>query len=130
MRELVLVGIGGFFGAITRYLIGLWAAGRFGVLFPYGTLIINVSGSFLLGFAVSVLVSRFGLSTPLRLMLATGYLGAYTTFSTFTLETLALLEAGQVPAAAGYMAASLAAGLAAVALGQLLGRILINSILG
>lgn len=88
----VLIGLGGFLGANARYALSVWAAGRFGTAFPYGTLIINISGSFLMGIVLTLIASRFPGAANARLLMATGFLGAYTTFSTFAYETLALLR--------------------------------------
>jgi len=88
----LLVGLGGFLGANARYAISVWAANRLGTAFPYGTLIINVSGSFLMGVAVTLIAGRFHDAASARLLITTGFLGAYTTFSTFAFETLALLR--------------------------------------
>jgi CrcB protein len=111
------VSVGGLLGANARYLIGLWAAARWGTLFPWGTLLINVSGSFVLGFYLTLVTERFTGRPTTRLFLATGFLGAYTTFSTFSFETLQLIERGEVSAALAYIAASLTAGLLAVIAG-------------
>ena len=90
MRAFVLIGLGGVLGANARYLVSLWAANRWGVAFPYGTLLINATGSFLIGFVLALVAARFGDSAEGRLLLVTGFLGAYTTFSTFAFETVAL----------------------------------------
>jgi fluoride exporter len=81
MINLIYIGIGGFFGAMARYLITLWSKRRIKSKFPFGTLVINLLGSFLLGVLASV-------NGPLALLLGTGFMGAFTTFSTFKLETL------------------------------------------
>jgi len=90
VRAFVLIGLGGVLGANARYLVSLWAANRWGVAFPYGTLLINATGSFLIGFVLALVAARFGDSAEGRLLLVTGFLGAYTTFSTFAFETIAL----------------------------------------
>lgn len=98
MKELVaclLVGLGGFFGAIARYLVARASASLLGVAFPFGTFLINVSGSFLLGIVATLAGERFFHSSDqVRLVFAIGFLGAYTTFSTFEFETHALFEDG------------------------------------
>lgn len=81
MSYLVYIGVGGFFGAIARYLVTLWSKRVFSTKFPVGTLVINLLGSFLLGVLASV-------NGPMALLLGTGFMGAFTTFSTFKLETL------------------------------------------
>jgi CrcB protein len=96
MNPLLLVGLGGVLGANARYLISTWAAGRFGTAFPYGTFGINASGSLLIGFLLTVVVDRLGNDPAARWLVATGFLGAYTTFSTFAYETVALLRQGDI----------------------------------
>ncbi len=89
--NVLLVAIGGAIGAAARYLAGLWIAARFGAGFPWGTFFVNVTGSFLIGI-VLVLVERGTLPGEARLFLAVGILGGYTTFSSFSYETLQLLS--------------------------------------
>jgi CrcB protein len=96
MREWLLVGCGGFFGAILRWALSDWVrlSGR-GALFPYGTLAVNVLGCFAIGFLVQ-LGEAFGLVGPtVRSFVLVGFLGAFTTFSTFSLETVNLLLEGK-----------------------------------
>ena len=111
------VSVGGLLGANARYAVGLWAADRWGALFPWGTLLINVSGSFVLGFYLTLVTERFIGRSTARLFLATGFLGAYTTFSTFSFETLQLVQRGAVGPALAYVGASLVGGLVAVLAG-------------
>ena len=97
MESLIYVGIGGFFGANARYLLSLWAndflAPRWG-LFPYGTLLVNVIGSFGLALFGVWFGARTGLSPQLRLLIGAGFFGAFTTFSAFANESVALTQAG------------------------------------
>src|SRR6478752_5417696 len=86
------VALGGMVGANTRYLVSLWAARRFGIRFPYGTFIINISGSLGLGVISTVIARNLDNSLTLSLLIATGFFGAYTTFSTFSYESLALIQ--------------------------------------
>lgn len=117
------VGLGGFLGANARYFLGLWAASRLGIHFPWGTFIINVSGSFLLGvIATLVNLKLVPFGDHMRLTFAVGFLGAYTTFSTYELESHALLEGGNWWPAAANLFGSLASGLIAVRLGIALAR--------
>ena len=88
LNRFLLISIGAVLGANARYLVGLWAAQRFGMAFPYGTALVNVSGSLVLGFLVAWGSTRSGLSPELRLLVAVGFLGAYTTFSSFAVETV------------------------------------------
>ena len=113
----VAVGLGGILGADARYAVGLWAAERWGTLFPWPTLLVNVAGSLVLGFYLTLVTERVRGRPTSRLFVATGFLGAFTTFSAFSYETLTLVRMGAPGQAAAYVAASLAAGLAAVALG-------------
>ncbi|MEA2641364.1 MAG: fluoride exporter, partial [Chloroflexota bacterium] len=108
---------GGGAGAIARYVLGSWIAGRLGTSFPYSTLVINVSGSFAIGVLLVFIVEHLSLDPAWRLLLVVGFLGGYTTFSSYTLEVLALARLGEWLAAALYVLASNGLGLAAVALG-------------
>jgi len=118
------VAVAGAFGAVARYVLGGWIGNRFGGSFPLETLVINVSGSLVLGFVFVLLTERFLPHPVLRTALTVGFLGAYTTFSTFSLETLRLIEDGAVGLAAANVGASVAAGLVAVYLGVVVGRAL------
>ena len=89
--QVLLVGLGGFCGAVTRYGVGRLFSGA---AFPYATLTVNVIGSLLIGLLATLLAARSGESESLRLFLVVGFLGAFTTFSAFSLETLHLLNTG------------------------------------
>ncbi|GIW09090.1 MAG: hypothetical protein KatS3mg061_0147 [Dehalococcoidia bacterium] len=123
MRYL-LVGLGGFLGANARYLLGGWVAERFGTTFPYGTLVINVTGSLLLGFFLTLTTERFVADPGWRLFFAIGFLGAYTTFSTFSFESVVLLQEHAWWLALANVFGSTLLGLAAVLLGIALARLL------
>jgi CrcB protein len=88
----VLIGIGGILGANARYLVSVWAARRIGAYFPYGTLIVNLSGSFLLGFMAVAIVGRAVYEREVQHLVSVGFLGAYTTFSTFAFESVGLMR--------------------------------------
>lgn len=90
MTRFLFVALGAALGANARYIIGLWAAGRFGAHFPYGTLIVNVLGSLLLGFLLVLTTERLTLSPETRLLVAVGFLGSFTTFSSFAVESVAI----------------------------------------
>lgn len=121
--DYLLIGIGGFLGANARYIIAGWVSRTLGLSFPYGTFIINVSGSFFLGLLMGLLHHH-----PLdflhhRLFFAVGFLGAYTTFSTFSYETLRLAQDGQLTFVFIYILGSLLFSLAAVFLGFVFGEL-------
>jgi CrcB protein len=118
------VGLGGFVGANARYALGVWIVGRFGAGFPLHTLLINVSGSFLIGVLLILLTERLALDPAWRLLLVVGFLGGYTTFSSYTFEALALAEAGEWLSAAWYVLGSNGLGLMAAFLGIVLARVL------
>jgi CrcB protein len=94
LETILIIGLGGFFGANLRYLVSMWAAERFGTTFPWGTFIINFSGSFLLAVFIAWAGRHLSFDPRLRLFLAVGFFGAYTTFSTYANESIALLQAG------------------------------------
>ena len=104
--------------------MAVWAAERFGAAFPLGTLIINLSGSFLVGVILTLLTDRAIADPAWRLILVVGFCGAYTTFSTYSFETVALLQQGTYALAALYALGSVALGLGAVVAGMLVARLL------
>jgi CrcB protein len=122
MVDMLLVGGGGFLGANARYLLSRWIADRYGAEFPFGTMFINLSGSLIIGFVLTVLAARSGLSPNYRLLIAVGFLGAYTTFSTYTYDALTMMRADEWLKSLVYVAASVVGGMAAVTAGMLLGR--------
>ena len=121
----MVVGAGGFAGANARYLLSKAALQAWGPAFPYGTLIINVLGCFLLGL-FATLAERLAWSDSWRLLVAVGFLGAFTTFSTFEYETVQLAAAGNLLRAAANVAGSVAAGFVGVMLGIGLARLLLR----
>ena len=127
LQKIGWVGLGGFLGANARYWLGTWIQQRYGGAgFPWGTFVINVSGSFILGLFLTLVSARLEVpqSQTLRLLVATGFVGAYTTFSTFEYETFALVEAGTLLRAFGNAFGSLVAGFFAVWLGAVVARVL------
>ncbi len=122
MPPVLLVFLGGGAGAVARYGSGLLATRWLGATWPYGTLGVNLIGAFLIGLIVQVLALKFSAPEPLRLLLVTGFLGGYTTFSAFALETTAMLQRGEVAPAALYVALSVLGTVALVLLGQWLGQ--------
>jgi len=94
--QLLYIGIFGAFGCVSRYLVSGWVYAVAGRALPYGTLAVNVLGSFMLGFLMDWGLRSTLLSAPLRMGIATGFMGGFTTFSTFSYETVRLLEEGSL----------------------------------
>lgn len=123
MQTFLLIGVGSILGANTRYYLSVLAASRWGTAFPYGTLLINVTGSLIIGFFFGLVAARFGTSATARLVLATGFLGSYTTFSTFAFETVALSRSREHHLALVNALGSIALGVVATASGLMLALI-------
>jgi len=122
MKQVVLVGIGGFVGSVFRFVVVEWF-GQWLIGFPAGTLVVNVTGSFVLGFLVSLNATPFAVPTEYRLFFGTGLLGAFTTFSAFSQESLGLASDGRWHAFAGNLFGSVAMGIAACIAGATLARV-------
>ena len=122
MIKYLMVGIGGFVGAIARYWLGSYIGGKMGTRFPYGTFVINISGSFLIGLILTLLAERMHWSPNLRYLIPIGFIGAYTTFSTFEYETLRTVQEGQLWIAFLNISLSVVVGFAAVWAGVVAGR--------
>ena len=122
MRRYLLVAFGGALGAMLRYFIGVVAAERFGNRFPVGTLSINISACFMIGFILEYLNRHTGLNPAWRYTFAIGFIGAYSTFSTFEWEIWSELTSGAFWIAILYVTVSLIAGLIAVGLGSATAR--------
>lgn len=122
MTQLLAVGAGGFLGAVTRWGVALLVARFWSRDLPLGTFLINVTGSFVLGLFSTLAAERLDLGPAWRLFVATGFVGAYTTFSTFEYETQRLVETGATGWALAYVLSSVAAGFLAVRLGVQLAR--------
>jgi len=120
-RILIAIALGGMIGATARYKVSTWITSPAGA-FPWATFWTNVSGSLVLGFLLVVLIERFPPSRYARAFAGTGVLGAYTTFSTFSVETDLLVKDGNVGTAVAYVVASLVAGIAVAWLGIVLAR--------
>lgn len=121
LRKSALIFLGGGLGANLRYWFGGWVQTRLGPEFPYGTLVVNATGSFVLGFVMGAAL-RTDLAPNWRLFLAVGVLGGYTTFSTFSYETLQLVRDGSTTAAALNVVGTLALALTMSFLGAILSR--------
>jgi fluoride exporter len=121
LTRYLLVGAAGSLGAVLRLLVATLCARWFGTAFPVGTLVINLSGSFFLGWFLTVISDRFVVSDNFRLTVAVGFVGAYTTFSTFAYESNTLLQDGSLVKAALNLFGSLLLGLLAVRAGIWLG---------
>ena len=109
-----MVGIGGFVGAIARYWLGSYIGEKMGTRFPYGTIVINISGSFLIGLILTLLAERTHWGPNWRYLIPIGFIGAYTTFSTFEYETLRTVQDGQFLIAFLNITLSVVLGFAAV----------------
>ena len=120
LRQCLVVGAGGFFGAVARFLVNTNIASRYGHSFPWATFVINVSGSFVLGLMATLITHQVLTNPNWRLFATIGFVGAYTTFSTFEYESARL---GLSWAALANLAGSVAAGYGAVWLGIRLGQL-------
>jgi CrcB protein len=117
-----MVALGGAVGAVARYLVDGFVSDRTGAAFPWGTFVVNISGSFVLGLLFALAIEADVLPADIRAPLMIGFLGAYTTFSTLMLETWRLAESGSFAWAAANAAGSIAVGLVAVVAGLAAGR--------
>lgn len=100
------VAAGGAIGSVARYLVGAGVTKMLGDYFPWGTMIINVTGSFLIGLFIALFATEWHLPQPMRIFLVVGICGGYTTFSTFSLDSYGLIQKGEAVAAAAYMIGS------------------------
>lgn len=122
--KILAIGLGSFIGANLRYWLQSALAARWGTDFPHGTLLINITGSFVLGLFVTLIATRWVVSPNVRLFVAVGLLGGYTTFSSFTVETLTLLQGGRWLYGALYLFGNVVVGLIAALGGMALARAL------
>jgi fluoride exporter len=106
LQIILAVALGGALGSVARYLVGVGSGKMFGVDFPWGTLIINILGSFLIGVFAELFALKWDLPQTGRVFLTVGICGGFTTFSTFSLDSYVLLEHGELWAAAFYMIGS------------------------
>ena len=125
MIQILLVALGGAIGSMARYLTGQVMLRLFGPGFPWGTLTVNLVGSLAIGIVTELIARRFDASAELRLLLVTGFLGGFTTFSAFSLDVAILVERGTLLPAVLYVAASMLVSLFAVFAGLALMRTLL-----
>ena len=124
MAKVLYVGLGGFIGSIFRYLLALYAPRLFGTHLPFGTLAVNVLGGLLIGFIMELSQLHTNFSPELRLFLTTGIMGGFTTFSTFSYETVNLFSAGSYTAGILNVCLNLFLSLGGVVLGKYISRLL------
>jgi fluoride exporter len=124
LQKYFFIAVGGAFGSIARYWVGSTIAGRLGTKFPYGTFVINLSACIIIGFALTFLGKRVDLNPAWHYLIPVGFVGAYSTFSTYEWETLSTLRSGAFALAAFYALISLFLGLAAVWCGSMLAEVI------
>ena len=124
LQKYLLIAVGGALGSIARYWVGSTIASRTGIRFPYGTLIINITACVIIGFTLTYLGRRADLNPAWRFLIPIGFIGAYSTFSTYEWETLSSLRSGAFLLAALYAGGSFILGLAAVWGGSRLAEVL------
>ncbi len=122
--DYLIIGAGGFIGAIARYVVATWIGQKWGRTFPLGTFVINVSGSFVIGLLMTLLTERFMTNPLWRLLLVVGFLGAYTTFSTFEYETGKLFKDGELLLAGLNVVLSVFSGFVALKTGEIIAKML------
>jgi len=120
----LLIAFGGALGSIARYWVGTTIAGRMGTKFPYGTFVINITACMIIGFSLTVLSKRADMNPAWRFLIPVGFIGAYSTFSTYEWETFSTIRTGAFLLAALYAVSSLILGLVAVWAGSALAEIL------
>ena len=124
MQKYLLIAAGGALGSIARFWVGSTIAGRMGIKFPYGTLIVNITACVIIGFSLTYMGRRADLNPAWRFLIPIGFIGAYSTFSTYEWETLSTLRSGAFFLAVLYAGGSLILGLVAVWAGSALGEVL------
>lgn len=125
MTHLLLVSLGGAIGAGMRYLVGNAALRMFGPNFPWGTMIVNIFGSLAMGLLIGLLARKVGTPNEVRMFLATGLLGGFTTFSAFSLDAVNLWERGEIYMAGAYIVGSVVISISALFAGLFLVRSLV-----
>ena len=122
MQKYLLIALGGALGSIARYWVGTTVATRAGLKFPYGTLVVNLTACIAIGFTLSFLAERTDINPAWRFLIPIGFIGAYSTFSTYEWETLSLMRGGAFAIGALYAVGSLILGLAATWAGSALAQ--------
>jgi CrcB protein len=122
LLKYLMVGVGGCLGSILRFWLGSYIGNRMGSRFPYGTFVINITGSFLVGLVFALLTVKTEWSPNWRYLIPIGFIGGYTTFSSFEYETLRTMQDGQIGLGLLYVAASVVVGFVAVWGGMIAGR--------
>lgn len=123
MQTLIAIAFGGALGALSRHFVSSAVMKFTGGGFPYGTFAVNIIGSFLMGLLIIAFAHRFDMTPALRALFTVGFLGSFTTFSTYSMETVLLVERGDFQGAALYAGGSLFVGVLALMAGMWLGRI-------
>lgn len=124
MAPYVAVAAGGALGAVARYASMRVATSVFGIGFPYGTLLVNIVGSLLMGLAVGLFAKQLAVSEEMRLLVAVGFLGSYTTFSAFSLDVITLFQRGETLQVAFYIMGSVTLSVLALVAGMMLSRMM------
>lgn len=124
IRHPIAIGLGAIAGALSRYYLTIWLANRLGTAFPSGTFLINLSGCLGMGFFTTYAERVAAISPELRLLIAVGFLGSYTTFSTYELDTQKLIQQSDLTVALFYWAGSAILGVIGIQMGTILARLL------
>jgi fluoride exporter len=124
LQKYLLIALGGALGSVARYWVSSTIGGRMGVRFPYGTMVVNITACLILGFSLTWLSQRAEVGPAWRYLLAVGFIGAYSTFSTYEWETLSTLRSGAFALASLYAVGSLVLGLGATWCGAALAEAL------
>jgi CrcB protein len=124
LLKYLFVGIGGFVGSVARFWVGSYIGGKMGARFPYGTFVVNISGSFLIGLILTLMAEKTDWNPDLRYLIPIGLIGGYTTFSAFEYETFRLFQDGQLLTAALNVTLSVVIGFAGVWAGAVAAKII------